>query len=156
MPRELATIRAIGRVLNSVWYAARVGFLTSRVGPLDRVPPGVIEVIRVHRNGNSMIAAPASSAAYMMNLPVGLDGRDDQDQREEQPGQGRGLSGAAVAEGEVVDLADDDLAGAGGSAAGHDEDLVEDLEAVDQRDDHDEERGRRQQRQGDVAEPVPG
>src|SRR4051794_40572405 len=57
-------MRHIGSVSSSVRYAASVGFFTQSVGPPARLPSGVIEVTTVHRNGNSMMTAPASTAAY--------------------------------------------------------------------------------------------
>ena len=89
-------------------------------------------------------------------LQTGLHHRDHEHQQEQHPRKRGGVPHVVVAEGIVDDLLDHGGGGAGRAAAGHDPDLIEDLEGADQRDDQGKEGGRRKHGQGDVAKTLPG
>src|SRR5690606_21906278 len=161
-PRLLRMMRPKGRSEKSRQYASREGFSGTSEGVSARPAPGVSEVTIVHRNGKNIARAPAttitcsttgpstgprrrvavSAIGHPPPLPEDLhDGHAEHD-REEQPAEGGRLARRSVAEGQVVDLLHDHLGGASRATARHRVHLVEHLEAVDERDDHDEEGAR--------------
>src|SRR5690606_27863949 len=163
-PRLLRMMRPKGRSEKSRQYASREGFSGTSEGVSESPAPGVSEVTIVQRNGKNIATAPAmtmtcsttgpstgvprrerravSAIVHPPPLPEDLhDGHAEHD-REEQPAEGGRLARRSVAEGQVVDLLHDHLGGASRATARHRVHLVEHLEAVDERDDHDEEGAR--------------
>src|SRR5690606_4532274 len=169
-PSELSTTRANGSSPNSWAYAASEGSAGTSRGVADRPLPGLIDVTTAQTNGNSITSAPritttcsTTDRAVRLRSRIGdppplaadLDHGDREDDGEQQPGQRSGVARLAVPERERVHPQHDRLRRVVGAAARHRVDLVEDLEAVDERDDDDEERRGGQQRQDDRPQPPP-
>src|SRR3954454_25264535 len=87
---------------------------------------------------STTVVADTSGIGHPPALEARLHERDAEHEDEEHPRQRRRGTDAAVAEREVVDVLHDGARRARGPAARHHVHLVEDLEAVDDRDDDDE------------------
>src|SRR5690606_34203797 len=101
-----------------------------------------------------------SGAGSCLHAPSGGDhhvgDRDDDDQEEEDVRDRRGVAQAVPGEADLVDVQQHRAGGAAGTAAGHLVDLVEYLQRGEHLQHEHQHRRRRELRQGDRAELLPG